>query len=99
MTPKDLKQIDKLLDKKFDEKLKNFATKDDLKNFTTKDDLKNFATKDDLKNFATKDEIELKIDEAVAEIIASVDKNKADKEDVEKLEVRVKKLETIIQET
>ena len=81
MTPKDLKQIDKLLDKKFDEKLKNFATKDDLK------------------NFATKDEIELKIDEAVAEIIASVDKNKADKEDVEKLEVRVKKLETIIQET
>ena len=90
MTPKDLKQIDKLLDKKFDEKLKNFATKDDLKNFTTKDDLKNFATKD---------EIELKIDEAVAEIIASVDKNKADKEDVEKLEVRVKKLETIIQET
>ena len=81
MTPKDLKQIDKLLDKKFDEKLKNFATKDDLK------------------NFATKDEIELKIDEAVAEIIASVDKNKADKEDVEKLGVRVKKLETIIQET
>jgi len=58
-------------DKYFNEKLKNFATKDDLKkiegkldNFATKDDLKkiegkldNFATKDDLKNFATKDDL------------------------------------------
>jgi len=66
MTPKDLNQLEKLLDKKFDENLKDFATKD---------------------------EIELKIDEAVAVIITNVDKNKADKEYVSKLDERVKKIE------
>lgn len=40
--------IDERLDVKFDEKLKNFATKDDLKLLATKDDLKNLAIKDDL---------------------------------------------------
>ena len=61
--------IDERLDIKFDEKLKNFATKDDLGQFATKDDLGQFATKDDLSkideklnSFATKDDLS-KIDE------------------------------------
>jgi hypothetical protein len=45
MNIKDLKQIDKLVQKR----LKNVVTKDDLKQFAIKDDLKNLATKDDLK--------------------------------------------------
>lgn len=69
MKKSDLCQISDLMDRKFDEKLKNFATKDDLKQFATKDDLKQFATKDDLhkiddklNGFATKDDLELVIE-------------------------------------
>ena len=52
---------------------------------------KNMATKDDLKNLESK--IVEKIDEAQMEIIATVDKHKADKESVKALEKRVKRLE------
>lgn len=41
--------FEKTLDERFDERLKNVATKDDFKNFATKDDLKNFPTKSDFK--------------------------------------------------
>lgn len=70
---------------------KIMATKDDLKGMATKDDIKNMATKDDLKNL----EIRLleKMDESQMEIIAAVDKHKADKETVEVLEKRVDRLE------
>lgn len=61
------------------------------RNMATKDDLKGMATKTDLKNL----EIRLvgKIDESEMEIIAAVDKHKADKETVGLLEKRVERLE------
>lgn len=104
MNSYDLKQIDNLVKKR----LKNFATKDDLKqelkDYPTKADLnkelKGFATKADLNSFATKadlkdlkNQFELKIDEAVASIIEVVDKNKADKKDLDIIETRVSKIE------
>ena len=67
------------------------ATKDDLKGMATKDDLKGMATKDDLKNLETS--LMERIDEAQMEIIATVDKHKADKSDVDNLEKRVERLE------
>ncbi|GEM_PF-4966895 len=83
--------------------LKNFATKNDLKNFATKNDLRSFenrfeqkfATKDDLKN-----EIEgLKMflteeyEKADMQIVASADKAKAEKAELENLKRRVTKIE------
>lgn len=76
MTQNDLKQIDILIKKN----LNGVATKDDLKGFATKKDLKQLATKKDLERFATKLDLqglrkELKndIDDAVAQVIESVD--------------------------
>lgn len=83
--------------------LKNFATKDDLKQelkkYATKDDLQQelqkYATKDDLRNGLIKleNQLQLKIDEAVTDIIEMVDKHKADKKEVNDLEIRVSKIE------
>jgi len=39
MNAQDLQQLDELLSRRLDEKLRNFATKDDLKKFATKDDI------------------------------------------------------------
>ncbi|CAN5289195.1 hypothetical protein BH10PAT1_BH10PAT1_2210 [soil metagenome] len=50
------------IDKKLDNKLKNYATKKDLENFATKKDLELFATKKDLENFATKKDLQEAID-------------------------------------
>lgn len=41
MKKSDLQEISNLLDRKFDEKLINFATKEDLKSFATKEDIDN----------------------------------------------------------
>lgn len=73
------------------EDLKSMATKTDIKNMATKNDLKTMATKTDLKNL----EVRLldKMDESEMEIIAAVDKHKADKETVGILEKRVDRLE------
>lgn len=89
--------------------LKGFATKNDLKGFATKDDLNNFATKDDLKKLATKEDlkalptrIELKeelhvlqenLEGFIMDVFKSADDNKAEKEDVELLKVKVQNLE------
>ena len=61
------------------------------KTMATKDDIKNMATKDDIKNLELK--IVEKIDEAQMEIIATVDKHKADKESIKVLEKRIDRLE------
>lgn len=61
MATYDLKQLEKLSDKK----LKGFSTKEDLEKLSTKDDLKNFATKEDLKQFATKDDVETIVKEGL----------------------------------
>src|SRR3990170_3584310 len=78
------------------EDLKTMATKEDLKTMATKEDLKTMATKEDLKTMATKEDLKKlevrlteKIEEAQMEIIATVDKHKADKETVNVLEKRV----------
>ncbi|HNZ86416.1 MAG TPA: hypothetical protein PLD95_01610 [bacterium] len=78
--------IDERLDVKFDEKLKNFATKDDLKNFATKDDL--CRVEEDLHNinerldsFATKDDLH-KIDKKLNDFATKDDLYKV-KEDLE----------------
>lgn len=102
-------KLDKKFDEKLKgfakkDDFKNFPTKDDLKNFPTKDDLKNFPTKDDLhrelSRYATKDDYKNlekrlvdKIDDAAALIIQTVDKTKADRQDVIALEKRVKIIE------
>ena len=61
LTAKDLDRIEKLIDKKLDEKIKLLSTKDDLKELNTK--IKLLATKDEFKELeakikllATKDE-------------------------------------------
>lgn len=81
--------------------LSKFATKDDLKSFATKDDLKGLATKEDLSEiekrselkFATKDDIkELKeyfkeeLGNSVVALFETVQKRKANVEDVKSLE-------------
>ena len=86
MRKSDLFQISDLMDQKFDEKLKNLATKDDLKQFATKDDLKQFATKDDLKQFATKKDL----DASEERIILTVYKNF--KEFEEKADIKFDKI-------
>lgn len=103
----DLKQIKNIiLDslKGFREDLKkDFVTKDDIKSLEDNIDkkLKNFATKDDLKNelknFATKKDLKLGLDDLLAEIIEVVDKNKAEKSDVEALERRMDEVEKAVQ--
>lgn len=55
---------------------KNMATKQDLKTMTIKDDIKNMATKKDLKSLETR--LIARIDDAQMEIIATVEKHKAD---------------------
>lgn len=55
----------------------------------------NVATKDDLK--ILEKSLEEKIDEAVTVILETVDKHKADKEDVRNLEERVAKIEQGLQ--
>ena len=67
------------------------ATKEDLKTMATKEDLKTMATKEDLKRLEVR--LTEKIEEAQMEIIATVDKHKADKETVNVLEKRVGRLE------
>lgn len=99
MTNTDLQQIDKLLQKR----LKDFATKDDLKNFATKDDLKKelaqYATKEDLRKSLAmlRKQIKEDIDEAAMDVFKSADKRKAEKENLEKLEKRVDKIEEHLQ--
>jgi len=73
----DLQQIDKLLRKR----LKGFATKDDLRGFATKDDLR-----DALKNHPTKKDLKNALEDLLADVIKVVDKTKADKKDVDKIE-------------
>lgn len=86
------------------QELARHATKDDLKQelarHATKDDLKYFATKDDLKHFATKDDLlQMKSDlieeikESEGFIVSIVDKNKADKSDVDALKKRLTRIE------
>jgi len=65
---------------KFEERTKNFATKDDLKDFATKDDLKDFATKDDLLDikeelhgFVTQDYLDDKLFEIKNELMNHID--------------------------
>lgn len=70
---------------------KSMATKEDLKSMATKEDIKNMATKDDLKNLEKR--LIERVDEAQMEIIATVDKHKADKAKVNNLEKRVDRLE------
>lgn len=60
-------------------------------NMATKADIRNMATKADMKNLEVK--LLEKIDESQMEIIAAVDRHKADKETVEVLEKRVERLE------
>jgi predicted nucleic acid-binding OB-fold protein len=69
----------------------NMVTKKEAKDFATKDDLKNFATKDDLKQLKTELIEEIKDSEAF--IVASADRNKAEKSVVEDLQRRVIKIE------
>src|SRR3989344_273509 len=69
----------------------NMATKDDIKNMATKQDLKTMATKKDLKSLESK--ILDRMEESQMEIIAAVDKHKADKESIIVLEKRVERLE------
>lgn len=82
MNKSDLKQIKSIVD----DSLKGLATKKDLERFATKDELKN-----ELK--ALKKELKAHTDDAFAILAGSTIKRKADREDVEKLEVRVEKLE------
>lgn len=91
MSPQDLKQIKALLK----EELNGVATKKDLQGFSTRDDLQKFTTKKDIR--ILKKELEQKIDESAAYVIESVDKHKADREDVEKVEKRVDKIEKQLQ--
>ena len=74
---------------------KTMATKEDLKGMATKEDLKGMATKVDLETGLKGLEKRLieRIDEAQMEIIATVDKHKADKSEVDNLEKRVERLE------
>ena len=69
----------------------NMATKDDIKGMATKQDLKAMATKKDLKSLESK--ILDRMEESQMEIIAAVDKHKADKESIIVLEKRVERLE------
>lgn len=108
MTPTDLKQIEKLLQRM----LQNSTTKDDLKNFATKDTLAplekkiikmeaTMATKDDLLSLEERvekrfDQLDKKIDkvEDIAwAIFRSTDDIKSDKSEITRLEGRVKTLE------
>ena len=80
--------------------IKNMATKQDLKTMATKDDIKGMATKQDLKAMATKKDLKSlesklleRMEESQMEIIAAVDKHKADKESIIVLEKRVERLE------
>jgi hypothetical protein len=82
MNSQDLQQIDKLLSKRLDEKLKNFVTKADFRNLPTKSDLKN-----ELKN------LEENLESYILDVFTAADKNKAEKEDVEVLKGKVHKLE------
>ncbi|MBI4089359.1 MAG: hypothetical protein HY424_01470 [Candidatus Levybacteria bacterium] len=61
------------------------------KTMVTKEDLKGMATKEDMKGLEKR--LIERIDEAQMEIIATVDKHKADKDKVENLEKRVERLE------
>ena len=84
----DLKQIDKLLEKR----LKNFANKDDLKTFATKDDLKKI-----LSNYPTKKDLKRELDDLAVELTLSTDHHKAEKNKVEDLEKRVIRIEEELQ--
>ena len=91
------------------EDLRTMATKEDLKRMATKEglksvrgDMKNLESrlKGDINNMATKEDMKRlevrlteKIEEAQMEIIATVDKHKADKETINVLEKRVDRLE------
>lgn len=85
-----LNQIEDLLDRKFDQKLKNFATKDDLKNLVTKDDLKK-----ELQNQT--DYLENTMGELGKEIMDAVDVSITYKKDFVKLEKRVEKVISTLQ--
>ncbi|MDO8583006.1 MAG: hypothetical protein Q7R51_00560 [bacterium] len=101
-TKSDLKGFAKRTD------LDRFATKDDLKGMATKSDLKNLETRltGDMKGLeiGLKGDFEIglkglekrlteRFDESQMEIVAAVDKNKADKDDVKVLKEKVDRLE------
>ncbi|PIR79254.1 MAG: hypothetical protein COU26_02115 [Candidatus Levybacteria bacterium CG10_big_fil_rev_8_21_14_0_10_36_30] len=87
MTPVDLKQISVLLDKKLDEKLEEKLNEKFREN--------NTILHNRLFNSLIK-EIKRAIDDSEANIIAVVDKHKADKDEVKEIEIRVEKLEQTI---
>ena len=93
LTKSDLSQIKTVVRETIHPEIKALDTeiKTLKKGMATKDDLKGMATKDDLKNLETS--LMERIDEAQMEIIATVDKHKADKSDVDNLEKRVERLE------
>lgn len=76
-----------------------FATKDDLQameqrlgeKFATKDDLQQFATKADLNTLRT--DITQDIGNLLSDFLVEVDRQKADKKDVQNLETRVGRIE------
>ena len=73
LTTKDFDRIEKLIDKKLDEKIKLLSTKDDLKELNTK--IKLLATKDEFKELEekikllpTKDEFYVSMDKIMKEL-------------------------------
>lgn len=95
MDPKTIKQLEQIfnksllsLEKRMGQK---FATKKDLKVLVTRSDLKHFTRKADL--LEMKNELLKKIDDTEMNIIATVDKHKADKDTFEQLNKRVSRLE------
>lgn len=102
MNDSDLQKIDGILQKR----LKGFATKEDLQQFATKEDIQSLATKRDLKSelskYATKDDLKKlatkeDLDDLLGDIIEAVDKNKAEKTQVVKLEKRINRIEEDLQ--
>lgn len=88
-----LNQIEKILK----DILSKMATKDDLKSIedNINKKLSNFATKNDLKQL--RKQIKEDIAQASMDVFKSADKNKAEKEDLEKLEKRVDQIEESLQ--
>ena len=73
LTSKDLDRIEKLIDRKLDEKIKLLSTKEDLKELNTK--IKLLATKDEFKELEekieflpTKDEFYVSMDKIMKEL-------------------------------
>lgn len=86
LTKNDLSQIKTVIREAIQPEIRTLK-----KSMATKDDIKDVATKNDLKNLEVK--LLEKMDESQMEIIAAVDKHKADKGKVDNLEKRVERLE------